>query len=290
MSGQWKNFRDCGILTLECLNEFKDHYVDGIFTPADFLTLLQNLFVVSKLSANEYFFPAILSMTTATKINACLMSSRTTKIAPLVVEFPTGWAPPGVYCCSVCHLQSHSGWKVVKKPPIKPRSRSSNASPAQHHSISRNCIEFTKVGRPGSVTFVDNFSSFAVCVNIDTSKMEREDLAQHCQAIKTEIFAAVEAALENTHHRDTHPTSAFLCPRQDASCSTELHVAHLSSNGKQWICSANSGVFDYLTPDQRLWLSGTGEYIICHVQWNLQAMGPKMFSLVERLSLYTLKC
>ncbi|CAI8049847.1 Mitogen-activated protein kinase kinase kinase 7 [Geodia barretti] len=277
MGGQWKNFRDCGILTLECLKEFKDHYVDGIFTPADFLTLLQNLFVVSKLSANEYFFPAILSKTTETKINVCLMSSRTTKIAPLAVEFPTVWAPPGVYCCSVCHLQSHSGWKVVKKPPIKPRRRSSNASPAQHHSISRNCIEFTKVGRPGSVTFIDRFSSFAVCVNIDTSKMEREDLAQHCQAIKTEIFAAVDAALENTHHKDTHPTSAFFCPRQDASCSTQLHVAHLSSNGKQWICSANSGVFDYLTLDQTLWLSGTGRYTYI------------MYSYGERSSLYTLK-
>ncbi|CAI8020738.1 hypothetical protein GBAR_LOCUS12377 [Geodia barretti] len=279
ISGQWKNFRDCGILTPECLNEFKADYVDGIFNPTDFLTLLENLLVISQLSANEYFFPAILSMTTETKINACLMSSRTTKIAPLVVEFPTGWAPPGVYCCSVCHLQSHSGWKVVKKPPIKPRSRSSNAPPAQHHSISRNCIEFTKVGRPGSVTLVDNFSSFAVCVNIDTSKMEREDLAQHCQAIKTEIFAAVDAALENTHHKDTHPTSAFLCPRQeDASCSTKLHVAHLSSNGKQWICSANSGVFDYLTPDQTLWLSGTEPVV------HSKTSHPKLSDLANRVA------
>ena len=279
MTGDWQKFRDNGILTLDFL-EFKDHYVEGMFTATDFLILLEKVLVISKLSNDEYFFPAILNMTSEDKITECLMSSKTTGIAALVVEFPTGWAPPGVFCCSVCHLQSHSGWEVVKKTPTKPSSESSPAFCAtpnikktqksllpvegkhaiigENHAVSRNCIKFTKARQPGSVTFIDNFSFFAVCVNIDSSKLEQDELTELCQTIKTDIIAAVEAALENTHHEETHPTTAFLCPQQNESCSTKLHVASLSSNNKRWICSEDNGVFDELTPDQTLWLSSSG--------------------------------
>ncbi|CAI8015863.1 hypothetical protein GBAR_LOCUS9798, partial [Geodia barretti] len=278
ITGDWQKFRDNGILTLDFLEDFKNHYVEGIFTARDFLVLLEKSLVISRLSRTEYFFPAILNMTTEAKISECLETCSRTKIAALVVEFPTGWAPPGVYCCSVCHLQSHSGWEVVENRRIKPQSKASAAthtssglkedklplpppskgSSASHSSLSRNCIEFVKIDRPGSVTFIDKFSSFVVCVNVDTSKMQGDQLSEHCQAIKSEILAAVEAALKNTHHEDTHATTAFLCPQQDESCSTELHVARLSSNKKQWICSENKGVFDSLTPDQTLWLSTSG--------------------------------
>ena len=275
MSGDWQKFRDNGILTLAFLEEFNDHYVEGIFTANDFLVLLEKLLVISRLSRSEYFFPAILNMATEAKIKACIESSKTTKIAPLVVGFPTGWAPPGVYCCSVCHLQSHFSWEVVKKPHVKPRSSISLTDPgkgdikpprkdintphAKHPSISRNCIEFTKGDRPGSMSFIDNSSSFAVCYNVHTSKLPRDQLIKYCQDIKSEIFAAVKAALRNTHDEETHPTMAFLCPRQDECCSTKLHVARLSSSGQQWICSENSEVFDTLTPDQTLWLSASGK-------------------------------
>ena len=271
MSGDWQKFRDNGILTLDFLEEFNDHYVEGIFTPNDFLVLLEKLLIISRLSRSEYFFPAILNMATKAKVKACLELSKTTKVAPLVIGFPTGWAPPGVYCCTLCHLQSLCGWEV-KKPHIKSRSSKPPTGPGQqeskppidtpcakHPSISRNCIEFTKVGQPGSVTFIDNLSSFAVCYNVDTSKMSEDQLVKYCQDIKSEIFAAVEAALRNTHDEETHPTMAFLCPRQDECCSTELHAAHLSSSRQQWICSENSEVFDTLTPDQTLWLSASSK-------------------------------
>ena len=272
MSGDWQKFRDNGILTLDFLEEFNDHYVEGIFTANDFLVLLEKLLVISPLSITEYFLPAILNMASEAKIKACLESSKITKIAVMVIEFPTRWAPPGVYCCAVCHLQSHSKWMVVNKrsstntsrvhpghEEVKPPSKGTDTCCAKHPSISRNCVEFTKVGRPGSVAFIDNFSSFAVCYNVNTSKMPRDQLVKYCQDIKSKIFAAVEAALRNTHDEETHPTMAFLCPRQDECCSTELHVAHLSSSGQQWVCSENSGVFDTLTPDQTLWLSASGK-------------------------------
>ena len=255
-TGDWQSFRDRGVLTLKFLEEFKSHYVAKVFTPSDFLLLLEKLLIISPLSSTKYFFPAVLSMTPECAIHQFLASHRATGIAALAVEFPTGWAPPGVYCCSVCHLQSLSGWRVAHKSPTT--SSSSKDSP-QLPRITRNSITFTKPGRPGSVTFIDNFSFFVVCVNVDPRLMEQDELAELCQALRREVFAAVEAGLENTYHRSSHPVLAFLCPRQSESCTTDLHTAHLSDNKKKWICSRNTDTYANLTPDQSLWLSRTGE-------------------------------
>ena len=256
-TGDWQSFRDRGVLTLKFLEEFKSHYVAKVFTPSDFLLLLEKLLIISPLSPTKYFFPAVLSMTSESAVCQFLVSHRATGIGALAVEFPTGWAPPGVYCCSVCHLQSLFGWRVAHKSLI---TSSSSKDTPQLPQITRNSITFTKPGRPGSVTFMDNFAFFVVCVNVDTRKMERDELAELCQAVRREVFAAVEAGLENTHHRSSHPVPAFLCPHQSESCSTDLHTAHLSDNKKWWICSKNTDEFEYLTPDQALWLTGTGEH------------------------------
>ena len=263
MTGDWLNFRDRGVLTLNFLEEFKFHYVAEVFTPSDFLLLLEKLLVISSLSPTEYFFPAVLSMTPESALHQFLASHRTTGIAALAVQFLTGWAPPGVYCCSVCHLQSLSGWRVANKSPTTSSSRKDTP---QLPRITRNFITFTKPGRPGSVTFIDNTAFFVVCVNMDTRKMERDELAELCQAVRREVFAAVEAGLENTHHRSSHPLPAFLCPRQSESCSTDLHTAHLSDSKKQWICYMNTDEYANLTPDQTLWLSVKGEPQCCTVK------------------------
>ena len=260
ITGDWQKFRDNGILTLKFLKHFKAHYVEGIFTANDFLHLIEQLLVVAPLSAaaTEYFFPAILDMTAEAHINQCLDHSKATKIAPLVVWFPTGWSPPGVYCCTICHLQSHSHWNVVPKPCTTSKC---DGKDTQLRHVSRNCITFTKFGRPGSVTVIDNFSFFIACVNVDTSDMKGNELQEHCQTIRCDLFAAVEAGLSNTHHTNSHPKDAFLCPRQSESCSSELHVAHISDNGKRWICSENNDIFSNFTPDQTVWLRGQGKVL-----------------------------
>ena len=189
-----KAFRDKGILTLDFLKEFKQHYVDGIFTAENFLTLLQKLLIISKLSDTEYFIPAILNSTKECQIKKLLASSSNI-IAPRVVQFPTRWAPPGVFCCSVCHLQSHAGWEIKK-----PSKYVSN--PTAKTYMSRNAITFTKRGRPGSVTFIDNLSFFAVCVDIGSSNIHGERLIEHCKNVESEVLAAVKAGLKMTHHKE----------------------------------------------------------------------------------------
>ena len=252
-----KAFRDKGIVTLDFLKEFEKHYVDGIFTAENFLTLLQKLLIVSKLSDTEYFIPAILNSTKECQIIDHLTKS--SGIVPLVVWFSTGWAPPGVFCCSVCHLQTHAGWEI-KKPTTYDTE---GTSKTQVNYISRNSITFTKRKRPGSVTFIDNFSFFAVCVDLDIKKIDSEGLIRHCESIKSEVFAAVEAGLDNTHHEKekSSPEAAFVCPtHQDVESTTDLHVAHISDTNKLWICDKNRDVSQDLAPCQTVWLGGPGNY------------------------------
>ena len=123
-----------GILTLKILKEFEAHYVEGIFTADDFLSVLEKLLIVSQLLPNsEYFFPAILSMTAEAQIGRYLSSLRAANTAALVVQF----------LCSVCHLQSHALWEVADRPLT--------TEDIQTPHVSRNSITFTKRGRPGSV-------------------------------------------------------------------------------------------------------------------------------------------
>ena len=206
MTGDWQSFRDQGILTLQMLQKFESHYLEGVFTARDFLLLLENLLVIAPLSTTEYFFPAVLSMTPESRVSEFLSSRCAGNIAALAVEFPTGWAPPGVFCCSVCHLQSHSHWEVVHRPHPTP-----DGSPdSLLTQVFRNCITFTKRGRLGSVTFINNFIK---CVNVETSKLDRDELVELCQLVRSELFAAVKAGLEKTHHSDSNPGQSFLSQR-----------------------------------------------------------------------------
>ena len=256
MAGDWQSFRDQGILTLQMLQEFESHYQEGVFTARDFLQLLEKLLVIAPLSSTEplstteYFFPAVLSTTPEALISEFLSSRRAGDIAALAVEFPTGWAPPGVFCCSVCHLQSHSHWEVDHRPHPIP-----DGSPDSLIQVFRNCITFTKSSRQGSVTLIDNYAFFVVCVNVDTSKMGRKRLVDLCQAVWLELFAAVKASLENTHHSDYNPEQSFLCPCQSQFCNSELHTAQISEDHTMWICSKNRDVFGHLSPEQTLWPS-----------------------------------
>ena len=213
--------------------------------------MLEKLLIISPLSPSEYFFPAVLNTTAESEVHKILDCHKVKGIAPLAVQFPTSWAPPGVYCCSVYHLQSLSHWEVVHKSPT---STSSSKDILQLPHFSRNSVTFTKRGRPGSVTFIDNFAFFIVCLNVDTRKIKQEGLLKLCQAVRTELFAAVEAGLENTHHSSFQPELAFLCPCQVDCCSCDLHTAHLSEDCTLWICSENHDEYGSLNPDQTLWL------------------------------------
>ena len=241
--GEWETFRDHGILCTSLLEyEFPKHYVEQVFTKDRFILLLEKLFIISKSSEDEYFFPAILDVKEDTEI------PNSPEIAPLVVRFPNGWAPPGVFCCTVCYLISQAGWKI-KQPT---QSDGTETPKEKTDYVARNSIRFTRHSTPGSVTIVDKFEFFEVHVNIDTKKIHGKRLIQHCETIKSEVFTAVKAGLDKTHHnRQAEPEPAFYCPAHKS------HIANIFDD-HWWVCSEDPDKFENLTSDQTVWFGGQG--------------------------------
>ena len=51
--------------------------------------------------------------------------------------------------------------------------------------------------------------------------MERDELVELCQLVRSETFAAEKVGLEKTHHSDSNPELSVLCPCQSQFCFTQ---------------------------------------------------------------------
>ena len=235
--GEWKEFRDHGTLYTDLLRKFPRHYVNEVFTEDKFLELLEKLLIVSKYpksSADEcYFFPAILD------VNKDIEIPDSSEIAPLVVMFPNGWAPPGVFCCTVCHLMSQAGWEIADK-------------------VLRNWITFTKHRRPGSVTLIDKFSFFAVCVNVDPDSNKRSTVQALCTKVHSEVLDAVRAGLKNTGKTVCQIETGFLCPVHTSE--REQHTASLHEfDNMKLLCNKDRKTSGTLSSCHTFWPPTTGK-------------------------------
>ena len=256
--GEWKEFRDHGTLYTSLLREFPKHYVNEVFTEKKLLKLLQKLLIVSKYSKSseeEYFFPAILDVK---EDNTGVPNSP--EIAPLVVMFPNGWAPPGVFCCTVCHLISQAGWKIDNK-------------------VFRNWITFTKPRRPGSVTLIDKLSFFTVCVHVDPGSIERSTIQALCAKVHSEVLAAVRAGLKNTGKTECQIETGFLCPVHTSE--PELHTASFQEfDNKKLLCNKDRKTSGTVSHCHTVWPPTKGKQnypsLLMHLKCFLSACKPKV--------------
>ena len=222
IDGMWLDFRDQAKVSLEHLQDetLKDFYIDDIFTANEFLELLKGLLVVAPLSGATYFCPSLLEMV---KVDEVLKDVATVK---RVVYFPGGCAPPGVFCCAVCHLISKEHWEVLHEGEV----------------LARNQVTFAVDGT--KVTFVDKFKFFAVCIN------EADIDSRDCKQVNDSVFKAIEAALNTTHKEATLFGLGFLC-----SC-TEYNAPHhaaVKQHTEHLICSEKKLKCGRMTEKQKIW-------------------------------------
>ena len=94
-------FRDHAIVSHEFLSHqhFKSHFGDGVFTIKQFTALMSHLFIMVPLEG-EYLMPALLNPLSSEKI--CRESKL---VHPLLVCFPDGCAPYGIFSCLLALLQ-----------------------------------------------------------------------------------------------------------------------------------------------------------------------------------------
>jgi len=237
-SGGWLRFRDEGIITVEFLEEFPKHYVAGVFTPSDLLKLLTDLLIAAHLAGSEYFMPSLLYELQPEEVNeyrCSLMSSP----SPLLVHYPGGWLPSGIFTSLIAYLQNICRWKLLFK----------SGKPVCLH---RNCVKFRHPGgRPGSITLIDSFTHFEV--HLVTPKPVSHTL---CSEIHRAIFDGLEQAADTLSYTNLHPEEAFFCLAGGKDCESTPHLAAVADG--YWSCLTNQEVGGELTEEQFVWLSCAG--------------------------------
>ena len=167
-----ENFRYCGLFTEDLLDNeyFQDGYEPNLFTLEDFINLLEYLHIIArtgkskkrKAKAGEkasgekipvFFMPCALPPVRADdRERRSGWEPKSDRICPLMIHFPHGWSPRGLFCALIVSLASITanapGWEVIndKKRP-SPR---------------RNLVEFRRPNKPGTVLMVDAMTRFEV--------------------------------------------------------------------------------------------------------------------------------
>ena len=248
-SGELRKFRDRGHITLQLLNRFHKHYTE-LFTPGSFLKLMQGrLIMAQQIGDDEYIMPCLLPMLEPDEVGHHVSS--VAPASPLVITFPNGLAPHGVYCSLAAFLLSFL--KLVSDPYDL-------AKPA---CLARNCIKFRLPGRaPGSFTLIDTFSRFEIHI-----KAERDVCIQLCPLVYNTIQRGLEKAASTLHYDFLHYEAAFLCEHKlttssdsSSSQSSSPHIATISEN-QQWLtCQLDpENVSSCLEERHLMWFHGKGE-------------------------------
>ena len=248
LEAKWLKFRDQGIVQLQFLEKFPQHYKDGIFMPTDLLKLFKHLLIFAPLTKDEYFMPSLLQMLPPEELDKHRAPS-SSPAAPLVIHFPHGWPRSGIFCCLVVFLINCCKWQICRQSglPIL---------------VSRNCIKFAPPSCPCIVTLIDSFTQFEVHVNSPA-----EVCCEICSIIRHKIFDGIDAAAATLRYNNDTPHPAFFCTHTlKESEETALHIATLSEDRKWCMCTEDD-VFRKLNDKQTVWFdsavatSASGMYI-----------------------------
>ena len=231
-------FRDRGLLSVELLSEFKGHYKDGLFTPQDLVKLLVSHGAIAMIRDGEYLMPALLPHLDSTQVSKYLERG-----ASLMIRFPHGYIPSGLFCCLVAHLLSPtnpSPWKVCMEGD-KPLC------------LYRNCISFEQRASAEIVTLVDMFSYIGVHVDEASSEV--------CREIRGLVHSGIKSACSVLKYHNVQLEDAFMCA--GACCTSDPpHVAvvvcsrHPSEPVYKWRCTSRGAQRGEVSEDQLMWLGG----------------------------------
>ena len=204
-------FRDHGLLSVELLRKFPKHYKEGLFTPQDLVKLLVSRGAIAMIRDGEYLMPALLPHLDSTQVSKYLE-----KGASLMIKFPHGYIPSGLFCCLVALLLS-SSWKVCMNwgKPL---------------CLYHNCIRLRQIGSSEIVTLVDMFSYIEVHVYEASSEV--------CREIRGLVHSGIKSACSVLKYHNVQLEDAFMCAG-DRCTSDPPHVAVVVCSGSayKWVCT-----------------------------------------------------
>ena len=241
--GEGLKFRDFGQVSPSLLQKaFNSHYREGVFSAADFLTLLQGLLIAGKLKNGKHFIASLLPDLPLKGVSDHRVTSPDHP-APLVIHYQKMWLPVGVMSSLVVYLNNKCKWKLSKMQG-KPT--------CMYH----NCIQFKMPeGRPGHVVIIDSTMFLEIHVVI-TVKSTHHKL---CPMIKESIIAALKEVHKSLHYDPPpKPEIGFLCSGECGN-REETHLATVDDDQESWTCSEDDCTGDTLNSRQSIWFGKTNE-------------------------------
>ena len=248
--GKWQKFRDKGIITLEFVEHFSKHYVEGLFSPPDLLKIFMNLLILTPFSSEidvtsrtaQYFMPSLLDMLTQDKIMEYHVES--VLVSPLLIKFSNGWPRAGVFCCLQVYLIHQLGWKFLLirgKPKV----------------IAQNCVLLSPPGSSCRVTLIDSFSYIEV--HVEGSK---DVCSAMCPTIQNQIVCGIHASCKILRYIEEQPQSAFFCPCTPYSVQAmdipRFHAAELLLKEGYLRCTIDETYTSRVKSEQMIWFQTTG--------------------------------
>jgi len=213
-------YRDQALFTAGTLHSFDTNYSKAAFPDDDLVKLLQHRLVIAEMpflinGETAYMMPSLLSALEEGEI----VRPKTTSASPLLVTFPEGWAPIGLFCATAVSLLSSKSqlpWKITEFISGK-MSR-----------LYRNCLELSIGFIAGSITLVNTMKQFEVH---PSSTFPTDFLPLIWQAIDQSLKEACSKYSYKASHQ-----FAFTCtcavPSHPALISTEKSTIQCTRNGK----------------------------------------------------------
>ena len=255
MSSKWKRFRDEGILMINMLEsrEFRKHFEEDIFAPADMIAIMKELMIIAPLSSRapgesdcqlpdtEFFMPSLLRSVPPSELEMHRVFNSSAD--PLLIRFVSGCIRCGVFCCLVVYLMKTCGWQVCL-PSGEPVL------------LARNCVKFRFPKSPCSITLIDSFSYIEVHV-----KAHSPVCKELCPVIRKCIICGIELASKSLHYNNDHPEIAIFCPHMPSSehaaskgTESSRHYAEVDFKRRYWCCTTDFDCNGPLENRHTIWL------------------------------------
>ena len=232
--GARTRFTKQGTFNSEFLEAFPSGYVPEVFMPHHFLQLLQHLRIAAKVElgkTSEYFMPCLLPLSPVNDICARRQAlPQSNPIPPLLICFPDGWSPSGIFCAMIVFLLSADNhpfpWTFATQSH-------------KNFCLSRNFVEFTIPGHPGRIILINSNSFFEIHTTC---------LPSLCPLIQGAVMEGIKcASLRYSYSIDNN--FAFFC-----ECPNHLSHPCIVDTGKEYLtCTQDPDICSPLENTHATW-------------------------------------
>ena len=229
-----KRLQNKGLFEKELLKQLPKGFVDGLFTPEDFLKLMEHLFIASHMPGTDtYFMPCVLE----TAENP-LDNLPPSKVEPLLFTW-NGSVPNGLFPSLIMSLKSSKPISFNMAPRVKQF---------------RNMITFNCQALACTVTLFE-YPSFIGVTN--TSEIPERSMKIH-KAVLDGIDSVVGRF--NWMNSVAFPQEAYLC--RLVGCNVRFpHFCFLDMDKKLVACSIDCSLTAGQTPAHLAWYNRAGMFL-----------------------------